>query len=73
MIYFLIGFMGAGKSTCAAELSQRTGVPYLDLDKEIEKEYDYFQDLSKLNINLVFKANNKSEIIAFLGALKFPF
>jgi len=38
MIYFLIGFMGAGKSTCAAELSQRTGVPYLDLDKEIEKE-----------------------------------
>jgi shikimate kinase len=37
MIYFLIGFMGAGKSTCAAELSQRTGVAYVDLDKEIER------------------------------------
>lgn len=43
------------------------------LYKEIEKDYDHFQDLSKLSINLVFKAKYKSEIVAFLGALKFPF
>lgn len=39
MIYFLIGFMGAGKSTIAKQLSERTDIPSLDLDKLIEQKY----------------------------------
>lgn len=42
------------------------------LFKELEKEYEYFQDLPKLNINLFFKARTLSEIAAFLTAIKFP-
>jgi shikimate kinase/3-dehydroquinate synthase len=33
----LIGFMGAGKSTLAAEVALRIGRPFLDLDDEIER------------------------------------
>ena len=44
----------------------------LFLFKEIEKEYDYFQDLPKLNVNLNFKAQNPQEVLAFLSACKFP-
>jgi len=44
----------------------------LFLFKELEKEYDYFQDLPKLSVNLNFKAQNSQEILAFLSALKFP-
>lgn len=40
--------------------------------REIEKEYEYFQDLPNLNINLLFKAKNQQEIEIFLGALRFP-
>lgn len=35
---FLIGFMGAGKSTVGAIVAQRLGRPFLDLDKEIERQ-----------------------------------
>ena len=34
---FLIGIMGCGKSTMAAQLSRLTGAPRLDLDEEIER------------------------------------
>ena len=34
---FLIGMMGCGKSTMAAQLSRLTGAPRLDLDEEIER------------------------------------
>jgi large subunit ribosomal protein L5 len=44
----------------------------LFLFKELEKEYDYFQDLPKLSINLNFRAQSSLEIINFLSALKFP-
>jgi shikimate kinase len=33
----LIGFMGAGKSTVAAELGHSCGLPVIDLDREIER------------------------------------
>nr|AML60756.1 ribosomal protein L5 [Monodopsis sp. MarTras21] len=42
------------------------------LFKEIEKEYEYFQDLPRLDVNLNFKATSSKEIQAFLSALKFP-
>ena len=34
---FLIGFMGSGKSTIAAELSRMLHRPVLEMDEEIEK------------------------------------
>src|SRR6266446_4114825 len=33
----LVGFMGAGKSTLAADVALRIGRPFLDLDDEIER------------------------------------
>ena len=35
---FLVGFMGAGKSTVACEVAERTGRVCVDLDREIEDE-----------------------------------
>ncbi|MEW6748606.1 MAG: shikimate kinase [Candidatus Micrarchaeota archaeon] len=34
----LIGFMGSGKDTIAAELHEKTGMAILDIDKEIERK-----------------------------------
>jgi shikimate kinase/3-dehydroquinate synthase len=34
----LIGFMGAGKSTLGAEVAERLGRPFVDLDREIEAQ-----------------------------------
>lgn len=36
--YFLIGFMGAGKSTIAAELVRRTGKKLVEMDAQIVEE-----------------------------------
>jgi len=36
MIYFLTGFMGAGKSSTGKELAALVEYPFVDLDKEIE-------------------------------------
>lgn len=38
MIIYLVGMPGAGKSTVGRELAGRLGVPFLDLDTEIERE-----------------------------------
>ncbi|MDP7039880.1 MAG: bifunctional shikimate kinase/3-dehydroquinate synthase [Myxococcota bacterium] len=34
----LVGFMGAGKSTTGKILSQKIGFPFIDIDKEIQKQ-----------------------------------
>jgi shikimate kinase len=34
---YLVGFMGAGKSTIGRELALKLNIPFLDLDSEIEK------------------------------------
>ncbi len=44
----------------------------LFLFKEIEKEYDYFQELPKLSVNVNFKAKNAVEVRSLLFAFKFP-
>jgi shikimate kinase len=38
VIVYLVGMPGSGKSTVGAELAGRLGVPFLDLDAEIERE-----------------------------------
>ncbi len=38
MIVYLVGMPGSGKSTVGAELAARYGVPFIDLDTEIERE-----------------------------------
>ena len=38
MLVFLIGFMGAGKTTLGNALSQQLGWHFIDLDKEIERQ-----------------------------------
>ena len=38
MIVYLVGMPGAGKSTVGKELAGRLGVPFVDLDQEIERE-----------------------------------
>ena len=38
MIVYLVGMPGAGKSTVGQELAGRLGVPFVDLDVEIERE-----------------------------------
>lgn len=39
MRLFLVGFMGAGKSTVGRALARRLDWPFLDLDTEIERRY----------------------------------
>ncbi len=38
MIVYLVGMPGSGKSTVGGELAARLGVPFVDLDTEIERE-----------------------------------
>lgn len=38
MIVYLVGMPGAGKSTVGRELAGHLGVPFIDLDSEIERE-----------------------------------
>ena len=44
----LLGYMGCGKSTIAVALSNRIGIPFVDLDKEIEAKVG-------LSIDAIFK------------------
>jgi shikimate kinase len=37
MRIYLTGFMGSGKSTVGRRLAERLGIPFLDLDEEIER------------------------------------
>jgi shikimate kinase len=38
VIVYLVGMPGSGKSTVGPELAERLGVPYVELDGEIERE-----------------------------------
>ena len=38
MIIYLVGMPGSGKSTVGRELAGRLGIPFVDLDAEIERE-----------------------------------
>jgi shikimate kinase len=50
---YLVGFMGAGKSTVGRALGARLGVPFVDLDEAFEK-------LAGLTIRLAFEERGES-------------
>ena len=52
MLIFLIGFMGAGKSTQAKKLAARLNFESIDLDELIEQ-------VNKQSISEIFKANGE--------------
>lgn|SRR5690554_1196103 len=37
MLYFLVGFMGSGKSHMGRRLAKQLDIPWVDMDKEIER------------------------------------
>ena len=68
MRFFLIGFMGCGKSTIGIALAKRMGFDFLDLDKYIEKkEAKSIQQIFEKQGELVFR---KKENIALLEVCK---
>lgn len=44
---FLIGFMGVGKTTLGKKIANKSGLPFIDLDKEIETAFE-------MSINSIF-------------------
>lgn len=66
----LLGYMGCGKSTIAQNLSKITNIPFLDLDKCIEKK-------ANLSINEIFEQHGevyfrKLEHEIFVELLQYP-
>ncbi len=37
MLYFLVGYMGCGKTTLGRKLAKRLGVPFVDTDERVEQ------------------------------------
>jgi shikimate kinase len=54
MRIFLTGFMGAGKTTVGRLLAERLGVPFVDLDPEIERR-------AGMNVREIFAALGEAE------------
>ncbi|NIP29370.1 MAG: AAA family ATPase [Candidatus Dadabacteria bacterium] len=78
---YLVGFMGAGKSTIGKILSERLNIDYFDLDKEIEKAEnreikmifeqngeEYFRILETSTLNHL-SSSNKNFIISTGGGV----
>lgn len=74
----LLGYMGCGKSTIAKLLSEKTGMPYLDLDEIIEEKTDMsIKNLFKEKGEIYFRKlehevfhdlmNNSESMILSLG------
>lgn len=61
MKVFLTGFMGAGKTTVGELLARRLGVPFVDLDREIESS-------SGRTVSEIFAASGEPEFRRLEGA-----
>lgn len=57
MIVYLVGMPGSGKSTVGRELAGRYGVPFVDLDVEIERE-------AGIPVTEIFAARGEAEFRA---------
>ena len=79
MRIFLIGYMGAGKTTVGKVLAQELNSPFIDMDYFIEEQYgtsiteifadsgeQYFRNLEKESLNRLIM-DNKKAIIATGG------
>jgi shikimate kinase len=74
----LLGYMGCGKSTIASKLSSIIDIPFIDLDKYIEKEYgmtisEIFHSMGEIKFRNIEKntleklLNQKEKTIFSLG------
>ena len=64
MIVYLVGMPGAGKSVVGRELAARLGVPFVDLDAEIERQHgasvsDIFSRMGEAS----FRAMEAAELV----------
>ncbi len=53
MLYFLIGYMGSGKSSLAKRVSRLTRIPYIDSDKAIEAK-------TGMSVSSIFELHGES-------------
>jgi shikimate kinase/3-dehydroquinate synthase len=64
----LVGFMGAGKSTLGAALAERLGLPFVDVDREIERDIGTsIQKLFEAGGEPEFRAREEEKTAAVLG------
>src|ERR1043165_7585107 len=81
----LVGLRGAGKSTLGARLAQTLGVPFIELDREVEKEagaslgevfalygQDAFRRFERRALERVLEANERPVIAAGGGLVTEP-
>jgi XRE family aerobic/anaerobic benzoate catabolism transcriptional regulator len=81
----LVGLRGAGKSTLGARLAQTLGVPFIELDREVEKEagaslgevfalygQDAFRRFERRALERVLEANERAVIAAGGGLVTEP-
>ena len=67
-LIFLIGFMGCGKTYWGKRISEKTGIPFLDLDQEIEvKANDSVSNLFEQLGEAEFRILEKSALHACEG------
>lgn len=74
-ILFLIFPQTKGSSLPFFRIGKRAAFLSLEnpfLFREIEKEYENFQELPRLHLTMVINAEKKEEILSLLSALKFP-
>ena len=64
MIVYLVGMPGSGKSTVGAELAARLGVPFVDLDVEIERrEGRTVPEIFRADGEAAFRALEAKELV----------
>jgi len=80
MLIFLTGFMGVGKTTIGKQVASLLGVPFIDLDQEIEileqksisaifteNGEDYFRKVERALLENLIKTKKEPTIIALGG------
>lgn len=71
LIFYVLPRLKAFQSTLSGN-NLFFKIDNLFLFKEIEKEYDYFQELPTLSVNINFNAKDAVEVRSILAAFKLP-